>query len=169
MRQLVQSLKDSHRLILALLADLLFIGNYEICELFYRYDVYKWWGLKQNIYNVIIAMVFILANSKRDNEDKKVSFLINVGVGFCISNCIDRLFFDINHFTKADVYMITATLITSYVKVYIENVKIFIAWLGVKLNPLYLFCKSKISPIYMAIKNKVKELYKRIKVWAQQT
>lgn len=99
------------RLGFALLALALFMGNYEICNLVYPDDINAWWGLKQNIYNLIIAISFYLASL-----DKKgwLNFLLNVGVGFCISNCIDRIFFDINSVTHADVLMIIITLATSY-------------------------------------------------------
>jgi len=101
---------------LAIMAVVLFVGNYQICELFYENDLVKWWGLKQNIYNVIIAISFYLSTVKHDEKDRWYNFIINVGVGLCISNCIDRIFFDINYFTYADVLMIIITLATSYYK-----------------------------------------------------
>lgn len=65
------------RLALAIIAVVLFVGNYYICDFFYGNDIGKWWGLKQNIYNVIIAISFYLASL-----DKKgwLLFVLNVGV-----------------------------------------------------------------------------------------
>jgi len=98
------------RLILAIIGLILFVGNYEICELFYSENLNKWWGLKQNIYNIIIAIFVYLAY---DEKNKYYEFLMYVFLGFCISNCIDRIFYDVNSFRKEDIIMILLTFITA--------------------------------------------------------
>lgn len=90
------------RLFLAILGLLLFVGNYQICELVYFDNIDKWWGLKQNIYNVIIAIFAYLAY---DNKNKYYVFVMYIVVGFCISNCVDRLFYNINTFRIEDIVM----------------------------------------------------------------
>lgn len=108
------------RLALAIIGLVLFVGNYQICELVYSDNIDKWWGLKQNIYNIIIAIFSYLASN---SLDKYFKFVMNIIVGFCISNCVDRLFFNINTFTNEDIYMIIITIIVSYFTVYKENIK----------------------------------------------
>lgn len=107
------------RLFLIILAIFLFIGNYEICCLVYPDDIYKWWGLKQNIYNIIIAICFYLSCNETDK--KIVKFILNIGIGFVVSNCIDRIFFNVNYFTFSDYFMIIITILTSYYKVYVRK------------------------------------------------
>jgi len=103
------------RIALSIIAVVLFFSNYTICEIFYKNDLEKWWGLKQNIYNVIIAICFYLAKNKPQGLLK---FVLDVGIGFCVSNCIDRIFFDIKTFTREDVFMIVLTLLISYYDAY---------------------------------------------------
>ena len=96
------------RLFLIILTLFLFVGNYEICCLVYPDNIDKWWGLKQNIYNVIIAICLYLAYNENDNKITK--FILSVGIGFAVSNCIDRIFFNINYFTFSDYFMILITI-----------------------------------------------------------
>lgn len=102
------------KFILICVAILLFVGNYQICELFYYDNIPKWWGLKQNIYNIIIAIAACLSLGSLDN--KWYNFLASVFIGLCISNCIDRIFFNVNYFQLNDYLMILITLVTSYIK-----------------------------------------------------
>lgn len=101
------------RLSLAIIGLLLFTFNYQICEFFYAEDLNKWWGLKQNIYNIIIAIFSYLAY---ETSNKFFRFVMDVTIGFCISNCVDRLFFDVNSFTNSDYVMIIITITTATYK-----------------------------------------------------
>lgn len=103
------------RVALAILAVCLFCLNYQICELVYSDNIDKWWGLKQNIYNVIIAICFYLSKNKTQGLLK---FVLDVGMGFCVSNCIDRIVFDVTTFTHEDVFMIVLTILISYYDAY---------------------------------------------------
>lgn len=104
------------RYFLSIFIIVLFIGNYQICNIFYPDNIDKWWGLKQNIYNVIIALAFIIAKLNIKKKDKKLKFILDIGVGLCVSNCIDRIFFNINSFQLSDIVMIILTILTSYYK-----------------------------------------------------
>lgn len=101
---------------LSLLIVFLFIGNYEICNLVYTNDIDKWWELKQNIYNVIIALCLHISQSNTDS--KHVKFILNMGLVFALSNCIDRIFFDINYFQTNDIIAIIISIAFSIKKYY---------------------------------------------------
>ena len=101
---------------LSLIIVVLFISNYQICELVYPNDLNKWWELRQNIYNVIIAISLYLAQSSTNN--KNTQFILNMGIGIAIANCIDRIFFDINYFQINDIYTTLISLALSINKYY---------------------------------------------------
>ena len=103
---------------LSLLAIYLFCSNYQLCELFYSNDIEKWWGLKQNIYNIIIALCFYITTI---NTKGALKFVLEIGIGLCISNCIDRLFYDIKSFNKEDIYMIIITVLLAYYDTFIRK------------------------------------------------
>lgn len=97
--------------ILYILAILLFISNYTICDYFYYNDeikdLNKWWGLKSNIYAIIMCLIFLasIINSK-----KRLRFILEIGVGFTISNVIDKIFFSVLDFNYNDIVMIILTV-----------------------------------------------------------
>jgi hypothetical protein len=101
---------------LSLLIVVLFIGNYQICEFIYPDDLDKWWALKQNIYNVIIALCLYISQSSTDS--KYVKFILDIGLVFALSNCIDRIFFDINYFQTNDIISIIISIAFSIKKYY---------------------------------------------------
>jgi len=74
-------------------------------------DLDSWWDLKLNIYALIIALCFILA---RINTRGWLRFILSLGVGFCVSNIIDRVFFDISSYTLSDILMVVVTIISSF-------------------------------------------------------
>lgn len=96
------------KIILNIVAILLFSLNYQICEFFYPEDISKWWALKMNMYAVIIALVFTA-----QSLDSKgwLRFVLYIGVGFAISSVIDKLFLDVRVFTVGDLLMIVVTVI----------------------------------------------------------
>lgn len=95
------------KIILTLLAVVLFVGNYSICEYFYPDDIKSWWTLKVNIYAVIIALVFL---SQSIGTKGVLRFILELGVGMSISSVIDKLYFDVHSFTVSDILMILTTL-----------------------------------------------------------
>ena len=99
------------RLALAIVAVVLFFSNYQVCEFFYKNDIDAWWKLKQNIYNAIIAICFYLARHKTSGL---IRFILDIGIGLSISNCIDRIFFDITSFQANDILMVVLTILTTY-------------------------------------------------------
>jgi hypothetical protein len=101
--------------ILIILAISLFIGNYHICNYFYpgnsQTDINNWWDLKSNIYAVIMMIVFL---SAQIGTKGLLRFFLSIGVGFAISNVIDKCYFNVLEFTKADIYMIIITVLFSF-------------------------------------------------------
>ena len=102
------------KILLIILAVSLFIGNYHICNYFYpgnsQIDINNWWDLKSNVYAVIIAIVFF---SAQIGTKGLLRFILSIGVGFAISNAIDKIYFNVLEFTTADIYMIIITLLVS--------------------------------------------------------
>lgn len=94
-----------------ILAILLFCFSYNICDFFYYNDeikdVSKWWGLKSNIYAVIMMLVFFasLLNTKGI-----LKLILSIGFGLCLSNVIDKVFFNVLEFRYNDVIMILLTI-----------------------------------------------------------
>lgn len=107
------------KLILSLIALLLFVFNYEICDLFYYNDINKWWDLKLNIYAVILAISAFIA--QYDCKNDLARFILLVFSGLCISDVIDRVFFDITTRQLNDIFSIIIVLITSFYKVYVRQ------------------------------------------------
>mgnify|MGYP000754832601 CR=1 FL=1 len=100
--------------IVYILAILLFVSSYSICDFFYYNDeikdVQKWWGLKSNIYAVIMMLVFYGSLLK---NNKFTRLIINIGLGLCVSNVIDKVFFNVLEFTYNDIIMIIVTVCLS--------------------------------------------------------
>lgn len=109
----------SVNLILSVIALLLFVFNYEICDIFYFNDIPKWWDLKLNIYAVILAICAYLA--QLDNKGKIEKFILLLFSAFAVSDIIDRVFFDITIRQLNDIISIIIALITSYYKVYVSR------------------------------------------------
>jgi hypothetical protein len=99
------------KIFLYILSILLFVFNYQICDFFYYNenvkDLKKWWGLKSNIYAIIMAIIFYasLLNTKG-----VLKLVLNIGLGLCISNVIDKVFFNVLEFRYNDIFMIVITV-----------------------------------------------------------
>ena len=99
---------------LYIIAILLFVTDYQICDFFYYSeeikDIKKWWGLRSNIYAVIIMLVFY---ASLIGTKGALRLILSIGVGLCISNVIDKVYFNVLDFTYTDVIMITLTICIS--------------------------------------------------------
>tara|TARA_R110000803_G_scaffold79762_1_gene145486 strand:- start:181 stop:534 length:354 start_codon:yes stop_codon:yes gene_type:complete len=95
-----------------LVSVVLFISNYSICDYFYPDNTQEaidgWWYMKSNIHAIVIALVFIASSI---NSIGVLRFILDVGVGFTISNVVDRLYFNTTEFNRADIVMIAITFI----------------------------------------------------------
>lgn len=110
------------KIILIVLAILLYVGNYQICEYVYPTDIEKWWGLKVNIYAIIIALLFIVQTI---NTKGLFKLFATIGAGFAISSLIDKVWYNTRDFNYNDVFMIVITVglaLFEYLKNY-KNVK----------------------------------------------
>lgn len=105
------------RIFLIVLAIVLFVSSYYICDYNYPYDAERpqdfnskgWWGLKSKIYAVIMALVFS-SSSFGLNKDKWLRFVCEIGTGFAIANLIDKCYYNVLVFTKNDIYMVLLTV-----------------------------------------------------------
>lgn len=92
-------------------AILLFVFNYQICDYFYYVDGVLdrkgWWSLKSNIYAVIIGLVFLASHIEARGVKR---LILSVGIGFTISNVIDKCFFNVLEFRYNDIIMIIITI-----------------------------------------------------------
>tara|TARA_R110000764_G_C10960662_1_gene378184 strand:+ start:170 stop:529 length:360 start_codon:yes stop_codon:yes gene_type:complete len=102
------------KILLYIIAILLFVLSYSICDLFYYNeeikDIKKWWNLRSNIYAIIIMLVFY---ASLIGTKGALKLILSVGVGFCISNVIDKVFFDVLRFNYKDIIMIILTICIS--------------------------------------------------------
>jgi lipoprotein signal peptidase len=76
----------------------------------------KWWDLRLNITALIFAGSFICM---RIGSEGFYRMILSIGVGLSVSNVIDRIFFDVQIYTFADIFMVIGTLtfsIYDYVK-----------------------------------------------------
>ncbi len=117
----IRGLKLYSRVVYSALSVLFFLANYHICWYFYPLDtvehIRNWWILKSNIYVLVIAFCY-LALCEKDSDNKRILFLerfiISFGVGFAISNVIDRFILDNRMFTWSSYYPLIFIAIVSY-------------------------------------------------------
>ena len=105
-------MEKSLRIVLLVLAMVIIPLNYNICQFFYPLNdaesIKMWWRLKENIYGITIA---IILTSYTLTTKGVLRFVLDIGVGFTVSNVVDRLYFNTIEFTKADIIMIIATFL----------------------------------------------------------
>lgn len=111
------NLKQKVKIFLVIVSVILFVSNYQICEYFYPKDVEKWWGLKSNIYAVIVGLVFASASI---GVKGVLRLVLNIGLGLAISNIIDKCYFNVLEFRYNDIIMIVLTISFSLHK-YLNN------------------------------------------------
>ena len=106
-----------------ILAILMFCFNYNICNYFYYNDeikdISKWWDLKSNMYAIIMTLVFY---ASLINTKGILKVILNIGLGLCLSNVIDKLFFNVINFQFNDVLMIIITICFSFYN-YLKELK----------------------------------------------
>ena len=90
----------------------MFSLNYQICEYFYPLNddesIRLWWHLKNHIYGIVTATMLIASSM---GVKGILRFVLDIGVGFTVSNVVDRLYFNTTQFTKADILMILLTFL----------------------------------------------------------
>ena len=94
------------RAVYAALSLFFFLANYHICWYFYPLDteehISNWWVMKVNIYCLVIAFCY-LTMARNKSTNKRIffieEFIISFGVGFAISNVIDKIILDNTIFT----------------------------------------------------------------------
>jgi hypothetical protein len=99
------------KIFIIILAIVLFVANYSICDYFYYNEEIKnikaWWYLKCDIYGIIIMLLLFALDI---GSNKWLKFVVNIGLGLTVSNVLDRVFFDTRVFNVSDIYMILITV-----------------------------------------------------------
>jgi len=100
------------RVLIIIFAVTLIPLNNHICDYAYPLNddssIKAWWYLKEDIYGVVIALVLL---SYSISMKGILRFVLEVSVGLTLSNVIDRLYFNVREFTKADIIMIIVTFL----------------------------------------------------------
>jgi len=98
------------KIILFIFCIILIVCNYSICDYFYYNEEIKniknWWKLKSIIYGIIMMTLFY---ASLINTKGLLKFVLSIGLGFCISNVIDKVFFNVLEFKYNDIIMIILT------------------------------------------------------------
>ena len=93
---------------------LLFVSSYFICDLFhyneYVKNLEKWWDLKVDLYAIILVLI---CYGSSIGSKKYTRLILDIFLGVCIANLIDKVFFNVLEFNKNDIIMIVITVCLS--------------------------------------------------------
>jgi len=126
------------KLILSILSAFIFPLSYWVCITIYPSaaisetdpnfsleEVEKFTDLRFSVYAILCAICFINAGIEFKNNSewykKLTKWFLDVGIGFSISDIIDRFCFDITKFSDSDKVMIGITIISSTYFVYFHE------------------------------------------------
>ncbi len=126
------------KLFLIILADIIFISSFWILKCYvpdafdksieeqkYKSAVNLFTDLRYSGYAIYGIICYMVAMFEYSNESEKyrlrVKYWLDIGIGFCLSDIVDRFYFNITKFTSEDVTMIALTFIISYIHVYFGN------------------------------------------------
>lgn len=112
------SKRSKNKAVLAIIIMSLCLANYHICNFVFGDNLTNWWKLKLIIINFCFALCFTLA---RIGTRGLARFVLSLGIGFFIAGIFDRIFFNIQQYRWIDLLMITITVITSYIEVYVNS------------------------------------------------
>lgn len=103
--------------ILTPLVVLLFLLNYPIAEWLapWNKDPDQNLSIRFNEYALIICGVFLISQNKQTRFSTAV---LQIGVGLCLGDVLDRFIFDVTNFQWNDVLTIIISVSTSYYKNY---------------------------------------------------
>lgn len=104
------------KLILTIFSVILFCSSFLICKSIYplafedNEQAIKFTDLRYALYAIFGIMCYIIAELKYDKYPKITKFVLDIGIGFCVSDIIDRFIFNIYTFQKEDIIMIFITI-----------------------------------------------------------
>jgi hypothetical protein len=131
---------------LIVIAILLFVLNYRICDYFYyvdeNLDSLNWWRLKHVIYCFVFAL--ITQSYVINTEKGALRFFLQILTGLSAANVLDQYNFKIFTFEKQDIGIIVVTVLFALADYHKEYIK----------------CKTIIY--YYKSYSKIKKLIKRI-------
>jgi len=101
----------------------LFLSVYQIANYFYPLDdaesVRNWWLLKVDLYAVVVGLAIVITTFDKYKDIKLArvqSFITSVGVGFAISNFIDRRFLNDRVLDMNDLLIIMFIIAMSQIR-----------------------------------------------------
>lgn len=97
------------RWFLIILIYALCLSDYHICEYFYKYDNFKWWELRTNLYSLEFLLFSIISIVGFKNKYQKI--IIKSLMIFFIGDLIDRVVSGINNFQINDCFLIATNII----------------------------------------------------------
>jgi len=106
--------------VLLTFALLLFVFNYAICEYYYpgTTNLKGWWFMKSDIYSITIMLILLSCNI---GTTGLMRFIFSVGIGFSISDVVDRCYFSSRDFNETDIVMIILVFIFAGVDWFINS------------------------------------------------
>lgn len=118
-RRLKSRLRRNSKITLSTLAIALFVFNFKICDWLCGNDMTKWWFLKSDIMAICFCLTLIASKIRTSGLCRIV---LSLGIGWSVSDVVDRVFFDIRYFTMTDVIMLIITIIyATYEFIYYSN------------------------------------------------
>ena len=121
LKSLKREIKNYSKAVYAALSLFFFLANYHICWYFYPLDteehISNWWTMKVDIYCLVIAFCY-LSLIRKKSTNKRIAFIedfiLSFGLGFAISNVVDRFFLDNRLFTWTSYYPLIIIAFVSY-------------------------------------------------------
>lgn len=116
------TIKRVLHLFLIIGANILFFSSHFYCdykcfntlnpsnELVEKIGTDKWWTIRCNLYAIIFFEIIV---SSYFPKHKYSYFWMFFLLGLCISDIVDRMYFDINKFTTEDISMIVVNFVMS--------------------------------------------------------
>lgn len=89
--------------------------------------------LTMNTFSLLFCLTFLFG--RLGVSTKKEKLLWDIIIGISISDVADRVFFDINHYTKEDIGMLAFTIMISYLDVF---TKYNVEWITKKVQSLWM-------------------------------
>jgi len=101
-------LRRKSKIIFSSTAIVIFAFNFKICQFFYYNDLKNWWFLKSDLLAISFCLALLAAKVRTSGVTRIV---VSLGIGWSVSDVIDRVFFDVRYFTVVDIIMVILTII----------------------------------------------------------
>ena len=99
---------------LAVIVPLFYWGNYTICDLLYKDDLYNWYNLKHGIFEIQISLLLFVVSFRFKRFFRLVLQFVS---GIIFNDFLDRLFFDSRTFETNDFIILSILLMCLLIKI----------------------------------------------------